>query len=132
MVVPEAGPAAAREVAERIRAVVEKQPFAFNDQPYPVTVSLGVAVTSPAEPLEVKKPPWWNGDTANSRPATSPPRSEPVQRVTRYAVAQTLSAMQRSSALWCAATGPASSRPGTPRSAVATMCSERARACGAG
>jgi diguanylate cyclase (GGDEF)-like protein len=53
VVVPEAGPGAAREVAERIREAVARQPFAFNDHPYPVTVSLGVAVTSPAEPLEV-------------------------------------------------------------------------------
>jgi two-component system, cell cycle response regulator len=46
VVLPEADHAAAKEAAERIREVVEKHPFQFNDTTYPVTVSAGVAVTS--------------------------------------------------------------------------------------
>jgi diguanylate cyclase (GGDEF)-like protein len=53
VVVPEAGPEEAREAAERIRAAIEKQPFAYCGRAFSVTISLGVAVTCPAEPLGV-------------------------------------------------------------------------------
>ncbi len=51
VVLPEADLTQARAVAERIREVMEQQPFTFNDVTYPVTVSVGVAVTAPGEQL---------------------------------------------------------------------------------
>jgi len=51
VVLPEADLARARAVAERVREVMEKQLFAFNGVTYPVTVSLGAAVTTSADPL---------------------------------------------------------------------------------
>jgi diguanylate cyclase (GGDEF)-like protein len=51
VVLPEADLTRARVVAERIREVMEKQPFAFNEVTYPVTVSLGAAATLPGEQL---------------------------------------------------------------------------------
>ena len=49
VVLPEANLTRARSVAERIREVMEKQPFAFNGVTYPVTVSLGAAGAAPGE-----------------------------------------------------------------------------------
>src|SRR5262249_47381493 len=51
VVLPEADSSAARAIAERIREVTEKHPFVFNETPYVVTVSLGVAVSSPSEKI---------------------------------------------------------------------------------
>jgi two-component system, cell cycle response regulator len=51
IVLPEADLHRARGVAERVREVTEKQPFAFNGVTYPVTVSLGAAVATPGEQL---------------------------------------------------------------------------------
>ena len=48
-VLPEADEAIAAEVAERIRKVTEERPFTFNDVSFPVTVSVGVGVTSGCE-----------------------------------------------------------------------------------
>src|SRR5207237_5876194 len=55
VVLPEADHATARVVAERIREVIEKTPFSFNDIQYPVTVSLGVASTSSGAELGVSE-----------------------------------------------------------------------------
>ena len=46
VVLPEADMGRARTVAERIREVVERHPFSFNGETYPVTVSLGTAATA--------------------------------------------------------------------------------------
>jgi diguanylate cyclase (GGDEF)-like protein len=51
VVLPETDAVHARVVAERIREVMEKQPFSFNGVTYPVTVSLGVSVTAAIEQL---------------------------------------------------------------------------------
>jgi diguanylate cyclase (GGDEF)-like protein len=37
--------------AERLRRVVEQPPFCYDDKPYPVTISVGLAVTTGAPPL---------------------------------------------------------------------------------
>ncbi|MBN9518472.1 GGDEF domain-containing protein [bacterium] len=44
VVLPEADLAAAVATAERVRQLIEARPFVFNEKPYPVTVSVGVAV----------------------------------------------------------------------------------------
>jgi diguanylate cyclase (GGDEF)-like protein len=49
IVLPEADEKAAREMAERIRLLVEKRPFVFNDQSFRLTISVGVAVTADGE-----------------------------------------------------------------------------------
>ncbi len=49
VVLPEADAAAARTTAERIRLLVESQPFVFNDRAYPLTISAGVAVLPAGE-----------------------------------------------------------------------------------
>jgi two-component system, cell cycle response regulator len=49
IVLPEANAATARATAERIRLLVEQQPFAFNDHRYPLTISVGVAVIPEGE-----------------------------------------------------------------------------------
>jgi two-component system, cell cycle response regulator len=51
VVMPEADLGEARLIAERIREVTEKHPFVFNGVGYQVTVSLGGAVTRPADQL---------------------------------------------------------------------------------
>jgi diguanylate cyclase (GGDEF)-like protein len=51
LVLPESDLLTARLLAERIREAVEKTPFAFNALSIPVTVSLGLAVTTPCAPL---------------------------------------------------------------------------------
>jgi diguanylate cyclase (GGDEF)-like protein len=51
VVLPESGVAEGVELAERIRSSVEKQPFVFNDKPFPVTVSAGVGVTRGGESI---------------------------------------------------------------------------------
>jgi diguanylate cyclase (GGDEF)-like protein len=51
VVLPEADVTTAREMAERIRLLVEKRPFVFNDRSYQLTVSAGVAVMTATEPL---------------------------------------------------------------------------------
>ena len=51
LVLPESDVTAARAVAEQVRKAVEKAPFSFNGTTSPVTVSLGLAVTTPAERL---------------------------------------------------------------------------------
>jgi diguanylate cyclase (GGDEF)-like protein len=55
VVLPEADEKAAREMAERIRLLVEKGPFTFNDQPYRLTVSAGVAVLAKDESLTIEE-----------------------------------------------------------------------------
>jgi diguanylate cyclase (GGDEF)-like protein len=58
VVLPECPTERAMDVAERLRTVVEQHSFCFNDQPVPVTISLGLATTtgrdarSPAELLQ--------------------------------------------------------------------------------
>jgi two-component system cell cycle response regulator len=54
IVLPEANIKMARETAERIRLLVEKKPFLFNDQTYPLTISVGVAVMAGNESLSVE------------------------------------------------------------------------------
>ena len=49
IVLPEADVTTARETAERIRLLVEHQPFVFNETRYPLTVSAGVAVIPKGE-----------------------------------------------------------------------------------
>lgn len=49
VVLPEADIAEARTTAERIRLLVARQPFAFNNRTYPLTVSAGVAILQPSE-----------------------------------------------------------------------------------
>jgi two-component system, cell cycle response regulator len=51
LVLPESDVTAARTVAEQVRKTVEKSPFSFNGVTAAVTVSLGVAVTTPGEQL---------------------------------------------------------------------------------
>jgi two-component system, chemotaxis family, response regulator WspR len=46
VVLPEADLAGGMAAGERIRHLVEGRPFVFNDKPYPVTVSVGVAVAT--------------------------------------------------------------------------------------
>jgi diguanylate cyclase (GGDEF)-like protein len=46
VVLPEADLADATAAGERLRQVIEARPFVFNDKPYTVTVSVGVAVLS--------------------------------------------------------------------------------------
>ncbi|MDB5310923.1 MAG: pleD 3 [Gemmataceae bacterium] len=45
VVMPEADAATASGIAERIRIATSNRPFVFNGQPYPLTVSAGVATT---------------------------------------------------------------------------------------
>jgi two-component system cell cycle response regulator len=49
IVLPEADSDSARATAERIRLLVEKQPFSFNRQKYALTISAGVAMVSSGE-----------------------------------------------------------------------------------
>jgi diguanylate cyclase (GGDEF)-like protein len=49
IVLPEADAATSRSTAERIRLLIEHQPFVFNGRPYPLTVSIGVAVIPEGE-----------------------------------------------------------------------------------
>jgi diguanylate cyclase (GGDEF)-like protein len=51
VVLPETELAGGVRVAERICEVVSQLPFRFEDKPYPVTVSMGVATTTPERPL---------------------------------------------------------------------------------
>jgi diguanylate cyclase (GGDEF)-like protein len=51
VVLPESGAADGVALAERIRRSVETKPFAFNDKPFPVTVSAGVGVTPGGESI---------------------------------------------------------------------------------
>ena len=51
VVLPESDLAKAKIVAERIRDVMSRPPFSFNGVTYSVTVSIGAAVTLPADPL---------------------------------------------------------------------------------
>jgi two-component system cell cycle response regulator len=54
VVLPEADVTSAREMAERIRLLVEKRPFVFNDRSYRLTISVGVAVLSGGESLTIE------------------------------------------------------------------------------
>lgn len=49
LVLPETEGNSARAAAERIRMLVEKQPFTFNNQTHRLTVSIGVASLTPGE-----------------------------------------------------------------------------------
>ena len=51
LVLVETAQAGAVEVAERIRQTLEKHPFRFEDHPFSLTVSLGVAFTDGAAEL---------------------------------------------------------------------------------
>jgi diguanylate cyclase (GGDEF)-like protein len=52
LVLPESDGCGAETAAERIRLVVERHPFRFNGQPYPLTISAGVAYVTGGEPLK--------------------------------------------------------------------------------
>jgi diguanylate cyclase (GGDEF)-like protein len=51
LVMPESGLETARVIAEKIRQAVERTPFSFNGTTNTVTVSLGLAVSTPTQPL---------------------------------------------------------------------------------
>jgi diguanylate cyclase (GGDEF)-like protein len=53
VVLAESDQAEAVRAAERIRALVEERPFLFDGAHYPVTISVGVAVWTSADPAEI-------------------------------------------------------------------------------
>ena len=55
LVLPESNLMSARLLAERLRGAVEKTPFTFNAITTAVTISLGLAVTTPSAPLSTSE-----------------------------------------------------------------------------